>query len=230
MTSLPDLDTIVFDVLGTMVDEPDGIRRGIRTALPNTDGEEVERLLKVWSEHVEGRQREIVAGGVPYVNGAGLDLEAAAHVAAAAGIDDDEAVLDLANAALRPDPWPDSVRALERIASRYSVVGLSNASGAALTRISAHAGLRWHRALTAEDARSYKPHPDVYRLAVANAGCAPERLLMVAAHAWDLRGARELGLRTAYVERPGGDPPVETDSFDLTARSLDELAIQLNAV
>ena len=30
------------------------------------------------------------------------------------------------------------------------------------------------------------------------------RLLMVAAHAWDLRGAQAVGMRTAYVERPVG--------------------------
>ena len=50
---------------------------------------------------------------------------------------------------------------------------------------------------------------------------------MVAAHAWDLRGAQAVGMRTAYVERPVGDPPDAIDSFDLDARSLDDLATQL---
>ena len=50
---------------------------------------------------------------------------------------------------------------------------------------------------------------------------------MVAAHAWDLRGAQAVGMRTAYVERPVGDPPSATDSFDLFVRSLDELATSL---
>ncbi len=47
---------------------------------------------------------------------------------------------------------------------------------------------------------------------------------MVAAHAWDLRGAQAVGMRTAYVRRPVGDPPVSTDSFDLHADGLDHLA------
>ncbi|QVJ03251.1 haloacid dehalogenase type II [Nocardiopsis eucommiae] len=213
-----------------MVDEPGGIGRGIRALLPGADDARVTELLRTWSGHVEERQRAILAGGLPYASSTELDHEAAARVAAEAGIDDEEAVLELAEAARRLDPWPDSVRALDRIASRYPVVGLSNASGPALTLISAHAGLRWHQALSAEVARAYKPHPDVYRLALTHAGLPPERLLMVAAHAWDLRGAQALGMRTAYVERPVGDPPGSTDSFDLTARSLDALAIQLNAV
>lgn len=50
---------------------------------------------------------------------------------------------------------------------------------------------------------------------------------MVAAHAWDLRGAREAGLRTAYVARPVGDPPASSDRFDLHATGLAELADRL---
>jgi 2-haloacid dehalogenase len=157
-----------------------------------------------------------------------LDLEVATRVAADAGVSDTEAVRSPAASAQRLDPWPDTVAALDRIASHFPVVGLSNASHAALTRISAHAGLRWHQVLSAEDANSYKPHPDVYRLAATNAHCSPDRLLMVAAHAWDLRGAQAEGMRTAYVERPVGDPPSAMDLFDLYATSLDNLARKLD--
>ena len=36
-------------------------------------------------------------------------------------------------------------------------------------------------------------------------------------------------MRTAYVERPVGDPPSALDSFDLPAKSLDDLATSLSA-
>jgi 2-haloacid dehalogenase len=36
----------------------------------------------------------------------------------------------------QPEPWPDPVPALDRIASRFPVVGMSNAGHSALTRIS----------------------------------------------------------------------------------------------
>ena len=76
-------------------------------------------------------------------------------------------------------------------------------------------------------ARTYKPEPAVYQLAVTVSGRPPERLLMVAAHAWDLRGAQGLGLRTAYVARPVGDPPASSDRFDLHADGLADLAARL---
>lgn len=119
---------------------------------------------------------------------------------------------------------------LARLAERFVLIGLSNASRTALLGLNAHAGLRWHQALSAEDARVYKPDPEVYRLAVTVAGLPPERLLMVAAHAWDLRGAQALGLRTAYVARPVGDPPTASDRFDLYADGLADLADQLDAL
>ncbi|WP_026875773.1 haloacid dehalogenase type II [Jiangella gansuensis] len=229
MTSQPGIDVVVFDILGTMVDEPGGIGRGIRTALPGIDDTRAGELVALWNRQVEEQQHQVLAGRRPYASSTVLGFEAAARVAAEAGVDHPDVVRDLAAAGQRLDPWPDSVRALDRIAARFPVVGLSNASRTALTRISAHAGLRWHQVLSAEDARSYKPHADVYRLAIANADSSPDRLLMVAAHAWDLRGAQAMGMRTAYVERPVGDPPGATDSFDLAATSLDELAIRLTA-
>jgi len=197
--------------------------------LPDIDDAMTSELLDVWHRHIDQQQQEVLAGRRPYVNSSVIDLEAATRVAAEANIRDSDAVRSLAASGQRLEPWPDSVQALDRIASRFPVVGLSNASNSALTRISMHAGLRWHQVLSAEDAHSYKPHPDVYRLAITNADCSPDRLLMVAAHAWDLRGAQAVGMRTAYVERPVGDPPSAMDSFDLHATSLDDLATALIA-
>lgn len=214
-----DIDAIVFDVLGTLVDEPAGLRAGIRAL--TSDEQEVERLLAVWQEHVEREQGRIVAGDRDFVPSDVIDREAARLVA---GTDD---VGSLASAGQRLPPWPDTIAGLARLAERFPLIGLSNASRTALLGLNAHAGLRWHQALSAEDARTYKPDPAVYQLAVTVAGTSPERLLMVAAHAWDLRGAQAAGLRTAYVARPVGDPPAAGDRFDLHADGLADLADQL---
>jgi 2-haloacid dehalogenase len=229
VTSHPEIDAIVFDILGTMVDEPSGIGRGLQTLLPDIDDARTSELVEVWHRYVDEQQQEVLAGRRPYASSTVIDLEAATRVAAEADINDGDAVRSLAASGQRLEPWPDSAPALDRIASHFPVVGLSNASHSALTRINAHAGLRWHQVLSAEDAHSYKPHPDVYRLAITNADYSGDRLLMVAAHAWDLRGAQAVGMKTAYVERPVGDPPTTMDSFDLHAKSLDDLATILNA-
>ncbi|NNN29862.1 haloacid dehalogenase type II [Streptomyces sp. S3(2020)] len=223
----PEIDAVVFDVLGTLVDEPAGLRAGIRELAPNLDDSGTEELLALWQRHIETEQRRILDGARPYAPTDVLDLEAARLVADAAGVDDPTAVTALSLSGRRLPPWPDTVAGLARLAERFPLIGLSNASRTALLGINAHAGLRWHQALSAEDARTYKPDPAVYRLAVTVSGRPPERLLMVAAHAWDLRGARSLGLRTAYVARPVGDPPTPADRFDLHATDLLDLADRL---
>ncbi|MES4903415.1 MULTISPECIES: haloacid dehalogenase type II [unclassified Streptomyces] len=224
----PAIDAVVFDVLGTLVDEPTGLRAGIRALDPSLDDAGTERLLSLWRQHIDREQRRILEGDRPYLASDLLDREAAHLVADAAGIDDPTAIAALAESGRRLPPWPDTVAGLARLAERFPLIGLSNASRTALLGLNAHAGLRWHQALSAEDARTYKPDPAVYQLAVTVSGRPPERLLMVAAHAWDLRGAQGLGLRTAYVARPVGDPPTSSDRFDLYADDLADLAGQLD--
>ncbi|MFG1646194.1 haloacid dehalogenase type II [Amycolatopsis sp. NPDC049252] len=215
-----EIDALVFDVLGTLVDEPAGIRAAVGDLAPSL----ADDLVRRWLDHVEQEQRRIADGDRPYADSEVLDREAAQLVADAAGTGDAAA---LVAAARRPPAWPDTVAGLARLAGRFPLIGLSNASRTGLLRLNAHAGLRWHQALSAADAQAYKPDPSVYGLAVAASGGPPERLLMVAAHAWDLRGARDVGLRTAYVARPVGDPPLPSDGFDLYAEGLDDLADQL---
>ncbi|MBE1577547.1 haloacid dehalogenase type II [Amycolatopsis roodepoortensis] len=206
-----EIDALVFDILGTLVDEPAGIRDAIRQAAPDADADE---LAGQWLGHVETEQRRIVAGERPYAPSDVLDREAAQ-------------LTTNTDVAPKLEPWPDVAEGVARLAERYPIIGLSNASRSSLLRINAHAGLRWHQALSAEEARTYKPDPAVYELAVKASGTKPERLLMIAAHAWDLRGAQSAGFRTAYVSRPVGDPPSQTDRFDFQADGLADLAVQL---
>ncbi|MFI8487602.1 haloacid dehalogenase type II [Streptomyces rubrogriseus] len=218
------IEVVVFDVLGTLVDEPGGLRAGIRESVPAADDASVDELLARWQGHVEREQLRIVRGQRAYADSGIIDAEAARLVADRAGVGDPAAVDRLAGAGRRLPPWSDSAAGLDRLTRRLVVLGLSNAGHTALPRIAAYAGLRWHGALSGETVRAYKPAPEVYRLAVDTAACPPDRVLMVAAHAWDLRGARAAGMQTAYVHRPGGDPPTGSDDFDGRFETLAELA------
>jgi 2-haloacid dehalogenase len=136
VTSYPDIDVIVVDILGTMVGEPSGIRRGLRTLLPDVDDARTSELLEVWYRHVDEQQQEVLAGRRAYASSTVIDLDAVTRVAADADLSDADAVRSLVAFGQRPEPWPDPVPALDRIASRFPVVGMSNAGHSALTRIS----------------------------------------------------------------------------------------------
>jgi 2-haloacid dehalogenase len=129
--------------------------------------------------------------------------------------------------------WDDSVPGLARLRERYVVTALSNGGFALLTHLVKAARLPFDCIVSAELARTYKPDPRVYQTAATLLDVAPEETLMVAAHAWDLDGARAAGLPTAFVERPAEKGPHRTadraadTSSDLTATSFTDLADQL---
>ncbi|TCK21493.1 2-haloacid dehalogenase [Pseudonocardia endophytica] len=215
-----DIDTLVFDILGTLVDHTAGLRDALGALVPAAD---VDDLVTLWGTTIGAEHRRIVDGGREYATTAVLDAEAAHAVVRAAGLEPG-AVDTLVRAAGHRPAWPDTADALAGLAGRFELIGLSNADRTSLLRMNASAGLRWHTALSTQAAGSYKPDPAVYRLAIDCAGRPPERMLMVAAHAWDLRGAQGAGMRTAFLERPGADRPVPGDAFDLHLETLADLA------
>jgi len=60
------------------------------------------------------------------------------------------------------------------------------------------------RHLSCEDVRRWKPAPEPYLHACRELGRAPEATWMIAAHAWDLAGAKAVGMRTAWLSRLEG--------------------------
>lgn len=228
MSQVRGIAAIVFDVLGTLVDESLGIRKAIRGAVPDADDTMADELLAVWQRHVTNAQQDIEQGRRSYINSDAIDREAAQLVADRAGINDPSRLARLATASRALPAWSDSVASLQRIARQFPVIALSNASHATLLHLSAQAGLSWHLALSGEAVRAYKPAPEVYQLAVDATGYPADHVLMVAAHAWDLRSAHAKGMRTAYVHRPVGEPPRDGDSFDGQFNDLADMAAALH--
>jgi 2-haloacid dehalogenase len=133
----------------------------------------------------------------------------------------------------RMTPWPDVPAGLARLRERYIVAPLSNGSVRQLVGIARNGGLVWDLVLSVELFHTYKPDPRVYLGALELLQCQPGEIMMVASHVYDLRAAREQGMRTAFVSRPwewGPDGPSERPEpgeFDIEARDIEDLARQL---
>ncbi|MDT5223046.1 MAG: 2-haloacid dehalogenase [Mycobacterium sp.] len=92
------------------------------------------------------------------------------------------------------------------------------------------AGL-FERQLSVDSCRAFKPAPAVYRHVCHELGVLPADCLMVAAHVWDLLGARNVGFGSALVTR-GVNPPLRIAGLpqpDLVVGNLHELADRLTA-
>lgn len=224
---LDDIEVVVFDVLGTLVDEGAGLRSGLRAAAPDASTSEIVAMQEAWQRFVADRQREIAAGITPYVDSEVLDAEAVNHVAREHGIDSSANLGTLATTSRRLPPWDDSAAGVAAIAESRAVIALSNAADATLLHLHARTDFRWHSVVSSAQVQRYKPDPAVYRRALDVAGRSPSTVLMVAAHAWDLRAAQAQGMRTAFVARPVADPPAANDTFDASFDDLVGLAAAL---
>lgn len=224
MSRLPAVRAVAIDVLGTLVDEPAAMRATLADMFPAAGAAEVESHLRHWETLVATELAKIADGARAWVDADAINTGVAAELLRREGVADEAAAAHAQKLGERLAPWPDAVEGVNLIADRLPIFGLSNATGATLDALARRTGMGWTRALSASDARAYKPSPLVYRLASDAAGVPPEEILMVAAHAWDLRAAQAVGMRTAYVTRPVGDAPRADDTFDGEFTSLAELA------
>jgi 2-haloacid dehalogenase len=76
---------------------------------------------------------------------------------------------------------------------------LTNASARTLDRVASRLDLPLDHHLSVDGARRFKPHPSVYRLAVAATGLPAERIGFVSANGWDAAGAGAFGFRVAWL-------------------------------
>lgn len=103
--------------------------------------------------------------------------------------------------------FPEAAAALDLLAAAgLSLAVLTNSPTEAAERRLRDAGLRGRFAhvIGTDQVGVFKPDARVYRHGLAVLGAAPGDATMVAAHWWDLRGARAAGMRVAWVGRGEG--------------------------
>ena len=122
-------------------------------------------------------------------------------------------------------PHPDVKPALERLAALgWRMATLTNSSAPGARAQMAHAGLDhlFERQLSVESVGKFKPHASVYQWAAEEMKVEPSECMLVAAHGWDVAGAKWAGMQTAFIAREGQQKfplalPPDLDVSDLAA-------------
>jgi 2-haloacid dehalogenase len=110
-----------------------------------------------------------------------------------------EQALDaLADCPLHPDV-PGGIAALHE--RGVAVATLTVGSSAVVAQVFARAGLEHVAHLSCDAVQRWKPAPEPYRYACDHLGVTSA--VMIAAHQWDLHGAAQVGLGTAWLNRTG---------------------------
>ena len=85
------------------------------------------------------------------------------------------------------------------------------------------------RILSADSVKRLKPALEPYQHAAAELGVPTPSLRLIAAHAWDVAGAKRAGCKTAFVARPGKVLDPLALQPDMTGRDLLGVARELLA-
>ena len=192
---------IFFDINETLLDMQ-AIKTGLASVL-NGD----ETLVDLWFANLLHHSLVDVASGQFHDF---IDIGAAAltMVAHSKDISVDEATAkDIIKQHITRLPAHDDVvptlKALQ--SAGVTLVALSNSSKAGLDAQLEFANIKpyFSHVLSVESVRAYKPHAAVYHWACQQANVKNEDAMMVAAHGWDVSGAKATGMQTAFVERSG---------------------------
>lgn len=128
-------------------------------------------------------------------------------------------------------PYSDAVEGLKRLAKHYRLVALSNGNAWLLEHLVENSiGAVFDKAISVDRIGRFKPHPSVYRYAAQHLGCEPQQIMMVAAHSFDILGARACGYRGAFVNRYGLPYESSTLQPDLIVSDFIELAEHLSDI
>ena len=222
---------LVFDVFGTLVDWRTGIAEAFDAS--GLDGDPAE-LADAWRKRYVPILAEVNTQKRPWGNFDELHFVTLDDLLRERGLDaSDETRHRLVAAWHALDPWPDVKDGLVQLRSTHVVATLSNGHMAMLVDLARHGDLRFDCVLSAELARAYKPDPAVYLSAARLLALDPGEVMLVAAHPWDLKGARTAGLRGALVRRPleyGPNSPERDDAdADHVVDDLPELAARLSS-
>lgn len=129
-------------------------------------------------------------------------------------------------------PHPDVADGLTRLeAAGFRLIALSNGSPTGISAQLTNAGIidRFEMVVSVEEAGRFKPDPAPYMVALDRAGVAPQEALMVAAHDWDIIGARAVGIPGAFITRLGVVWTVPHELPELTPADIAVLATDLGA-
>ncbi|HZM97245.1 MAG TPA: haloacid dehalogenase type II [Vicinamibacterales bacterium] len=229
---------LVFDTFGTVVDWRTSVTQEVEQ-LAKKKGFKVDpaKFADAWRAGYAPSMNRVRTGELPWTRLDGLHRMILDKILVDFGMTGlSESEIDTLNHAWhRLRPWPDSVSGLTRLKKRFIIAPLSNGNIALMTNLAKYAGLPWDCILGAELARHYKPDREVYLSAADFLDLKVDQVMMVAAHLGDLRAAKGLGLRTAFVPRPheygpGGKPDLQPDAaVDLPATDFNDLARQMGA-
>lgn len=217
---------LTFDCYGTLIDWETGILLSLRPLLArHAVSIDDEPLLELYGDLEAAAEdgpfkcyREVLEGVVR-----GLATELGFSLS-------DQEVRSFPDSIAAWPPFPDTVAALQRLASRFKLAVISNVDDDLFAGSARLLRSPFAHVITAQQARSYKPSHNNFQTALARIGVPQEKVLHVAQSLYhDIAPANALGWTCVWVNRRAGKSGSgatkrSAAAPDLKVSSLKELA------
>ena len=226
MLNFDQFEVLTFDCYGTLIDWETGIWAALDPILTTHQvGVSPDRALELYgeleAEAERGAYREYRSVLRSVLEGFGARL----------GFTPTPAELERFAASVKDWPaFPDSPRALQALKSKYKLAIVSNIDDDLFAFSAKRLQVPFDWVITAQQAKSYKPSLNNFRVAFARIGVPQSKILHVAQSLFhDVAPAKALGLATVWVNRrhgkagSGATPPAQARP-DLEVPDLQSLA------
>lgn len=197
--------TLTFDCYGTLIEWEAGILPALRALLSAHDCTQPDAtLLELYGEF------EAEAESGPYQNYRNVLEAVVRQFGARLGFRPSAAELRLLHASVPSwPPFADTREALQRLQERFRLAIISNIDDDLFAETRKLLRVEFDAVITAEQAQSYKPSTNNFKLALNRLRVAPERLLHVGQSMYhDVIPAQSLGIATVWVNRKSARPGV----------------------
>jgi 2-haloacid dehalogenase len=197
--------TISFDCYGTLIDWESGILPVLRTVLGNHGHSLPDAgILELYGEF------EAEAESGPYQNYREVLRSVVRSFADRLNFEASSAEINSLHESVHAwPPFVDTVPALGELQKRYKLAVISNIDDDLFAETRKHLDVEFSGVITAEQARSYKPSLNNFRMALDRLAISPDRLLHTGQSIYhDVVPARSLGISTVWVNRKSARPGI----------------------
>jgi 2-haloalkanoic acid dehalogenase type II len=236
MSRLSDYRLLSFDVYGTLVDWEAGILAAFQPILDKNQAKfPREKLLDIYHELEREQQKK--TPDMPYSQVLAVIHPIFAERLALKTLPTHEESLEFGESVGRWPAFPDTVEALKRLSKQYKLVVLSNVDRASFAKTNAGSlqGFPFDLIVTAQDVGSYKPDLRNFHYMLEKVQSTfninTEEVLQTAQSQFhDHHPARQVGLKSVWIERPGATMGNRLETiYDWKFDTLGQMADALEA-
>ena len=211
---MPRITTVVFDMYGTLVQNPNDTNIQIFGNIINRQGlnTTADELWENWLPAEEEFQTNRLDQDRPFQSYFNAWKDGFERSFATLKLDGDShaATQQFFRDVSKRDPYPDTNEALAEIQQRYTIALLSNADDGFLLPNLELLEVGFDTVLTSEQAQIYKPNPELFQMILSQLGVsAGETVYVGDRQLEDVQGPMDAGIHPVWINR--NQRPVDPD-------------------